>query len=76
MIGLFAIVPVSVLLGITFLVLVGVHKVEHGILRTFGATIAILLLISTFLAAACSVYTATTGMCPMKKMTGKCKFAK
>ena len=76
MMGLFSIVPVAVLLSITFLVLAAVEKTEKGILRTFGAAIAILVVISAILVAMCSVNAATTGECPMTKKMSKCSRVK
>ena len=80
MMGLLAIVPVSVVLGITFLVFVGISKTEKGTLRTFGVGVAVLLVISTILMASMVSHKASKGgryhmkkMMRMKKACGLLK---
>ena len=72
MTGAFAIFPVSVLLALSFVVVYLMQKTK-GVIRLFGAIVAILLWIS----AALATYTAVSGTCPiMKKMGRMCKYGK
>jgi len=63
--GLLAIVPVTILLTISFFVLVTLRKNEAGALKVFGYVIAALLWVSAFMVLGTGLYTLSTGRCPM-----------
>ncbi|MBF0522578.1 MAG: hypothetical protein HQL24_05925 [Candidatus Omnitrophica bacterium] len=82
LIGLFAIVPISVLLTISFFVLFAVRKVEiHG-LKAFGYVVSALLWMAALLLFSGGIYMLSTGHHPMsgmmKEMMGssKCEMRK
>jgi len=66
--GLFAIVPASLVLTVSFFVLLALRKVESNVLKAFGYVIAALLWVSALLVFSSGVYTLSTGKCPMQKM--------
>lgn len=66
--GLFALVPTTLLLTVSFFVLVVLRKVESQVLRVFGYVVAALLWLTALLAFSAGIYTLSTGHCPMKEM--------
>jgi hypothetical protein len=74
--GLFALIPMTVLLTISFFVLFALRKVETQGLKAFGQVIAVLLWIGALLIFSLGVYTVRTGRHPMMSMMQemmKCK---
>jgi len=63
--GLFALVPVAVLLTISFFVLLVLRKIEDSGLRIFGYVVATLLWIAAALVFMVGVYTFSSGQAPM-----------
>jgi len=63
--GLFAVIPATVLLTLSFFVLFAVSKVEKPRLKVFGYTIAALLWLVAFLVFSTGIYMAVS-CCPMK----------
>ena len=66
MMGAFSIIPVSVVLAISFIVIVLLEKTK-GVVRLFGLIVVVLL----FTSAVLSTYTLATGKCSMRKMMKK-----
>lgn len=66
--GLFAIVPTTLVLTVSFFVLFALRKIESNILKSFGYVIAALLWVSALLVFSSGVYTLSTGKCPTQKM--------
>jgi hypothetical protein len=66
--GLFAIVPTTLVLTVSFFVLFTLRKVESNVLKSFGYIVAALLWVSALLLFSSGVYTLSTGKCPMQKM--------
>ncbi len=65
LIGLFAIIPATVLLTISFFVLFALRKVEVQGLKAFGYVIAGLLWVGVLLVLSLGLYTLSTGRCAM-----------
>ena len=63
--GLAVVVPVTILLTVSFFVLFSLRKVEGVALKAFGYVIAALLWLSALLALSGGIYTLSTGRCPM-----------
>ena len=74
--GLFAVIPATVLLTISFFVLFTISKVEKRKLKVFGYTIVALLWLVAFSVFSTGIYMAFSGRplkgCPMQQMM-KCK---
>jgi hypothetical protein len=68
LIGTFAILPASILLTISFFVLVVLRKTEGSGLKAFGYVVAALLWASTLLVFSMGIYVLSTGRHPMMKM--------
>lgn len=68
LIGLFAIIPTTMLLAVSFFVLFTARKAEQQELKIFGIVIAVLLWISAALVFSSGFYTIATGRCPVMKM--------
>jgi len=72
LVGLFAIIPATVLLTISFFVLFALRKTETQGLRAFGYVIAALLWVGVLLILSLGLYTISTGrypmLCPMQAM--------
>jgi hypothetical protein len=66
--GLFALIPTTVLLTISFFVLFANSKVEMQGLKSFGRVIAVLLWISAALVFSVGAFVIATGQHPMKLM--------
>ncbi|MFA5145720.1 MAG: hypothetical protein WC723_06985 [Candidatus Omnitrophota bacterium] len=66
--GLFAIVPATLFLTISFFVLFAVRKLESPPLKAFGYVLAVLLWISSALVLGTGVYAMSSGRCPMMDM--------
>jgi len=66
--GLFAIIPASVLLTISYFVLAANKRQEEGNLKAFGYVTAILLWIAASLVLLAGSYTVITGKHPMQIM--------
>jgi hypothetical protein len=65
LIGLAAVVPISILLTISFFVLFSLRKLEAGALKAFGFVIAALRWLSALGVLSAGVYTLATGRCPL-----------
>jgi hypothetical protein len=59
--GLFSVVPTTVLLTVSFFVLVVMRKIEESFLKNFGRLIVFLLWVSATLTFSTGVYTMITG---------------
>ncbi len=66
--GLFAIIPIAILLTISFFVLFTLRKIETQRLKAFGYVIAALLWVAALLVFSLGVYTVSTGRHPMMIM--------
>jgi hypothetical protein len=66
--GLFAVIPVSMLLAVSFFILFAVRKAEAQSLKAFGYVVAGLLWCAALLVFSAGIYTISTGGCPMQKM--------
>ncbi len=66
--GLFSIIPTTILLTISFFVIFTLNKVNSKQLRNFGMAIVVLLWISAGLIFCLGIYTIVTGEHPMMKM--------
>jgi len=66
--GALAILPTTVLLTISFFVLVVLRKIEKEGLKAFGYVVAALLWISALLVFSMGIYVLSTGRHPMMKM--------
>lgn len=70
--GLFAIIPATVLLTLSFFVLLSLRNLRKGELKTFGYSVAVLLWISAALVFGAGVYKMAVGrpmgICPKMKM--------
>ena len=77
LIGLFAIIPATVLLTISFFVLFALRKAETQGLKAFGYVIAALLWVGVLLVGSSGIYVISTGRfpiaCPMREMMMKGK---
>jgi len=65
LIGLFAIIPTTVLLTISFFVLYTLRKPDTQGLKAFGYVIAALLWLSALLVFSAGIYTLSTGKHPL-----------
>jgi hypothetical protein len=63
--GLFAVIPIALLLTVSFFVLLSLRKVEQQGLKAFGYVIAALLWLGAVLVFSAGVYTISTGRHPM-----------
>jgi len=74
LVGLFAIIPATLLLTVSFFVLFTLRKIEAQGLKAFGYVIASLLWVGALLVFSAGVYTISTGrppmVCMMQKMMG------
>jgi len=68
LLGLFAIIPTTLLLALSFFVLFTNRKVENEGLKTFGYVIAVLLWIAAALVFSAGIYILATGQHPMAQM--------
>jgi hypothetical protein len=68
LIGVFALIPTTVLLTISFFVLFTLRKVDLEGLKAFGYVVAALLWISAAIIFGAGVYTMATGRHPMIPM--------
>ncbi len=68
LVGLFAIIPTTLLLAISFFVLHILRKTDTYVLKIFGYVIAALLWLSALLVFSAGIYTVSTGRHPMKCM--------
>jgi Cu/Ag efflux pump CusA len=66
--GMFAIIPATMILTVSFFVLFALRKVESNVLKAFGYVVAAMLWVSVLLISSAGVYTLATGRCPMQKM--------
>jgi hypothetical protein len=66
--GLFSIIPVTILLTVSFFVLFVLNKITSKTLRGFGVAIVILLWLSASLVLSLGIYTVATGQHPMMQM--------
>lgn len=70
--GLFAIIPVTILLTVSFFVLFTLGKVTSKGIRNLGICVAILLWISALLVSSLGIYTLVTGKHPMMQIMKHC----
>lgn len=68
LIGLFAIIPATVLLTISFFVLFTLRAIKENALKVFGYVIVALLWAAALLVFSSGIYTVSTGKCLMKPM--------
>ncbi len=68
LIGLFAIIPATVLLTISFFVLFTLRAIKENALKVFGYVIVALLWAAALLTFSSGIYTVSTGKCLMKPM--------
>lgn len=69
--GLFAIIPTTVLLTISFFVLYTLRRTDTQGLKAFGYVIAALLWLSALLLFSAGIYTVSTGRPPVQCMMQK-----
>ena len=62
--GVLAVLPASILLTISFFVLILLRKIEGNGLKAFGYVVAALLWVSTFLVFSMGIYVLSTGRHP------------
>lgn len=68
--GVLAIAPATVLLSISFFVLVVVSRIKEEGLKSFGRIVAMLLWVAAVIVFVAGLYTISTGSCPMVDMMG------
>jgi hypothetical protein len=74
LLGVYALIPTTMLLVVSFFVLFSLRKVEKEALKGFGYVLAALLWVSALLVFSAGIYTVSTGRCPlMKGMKGMMK---
>jgi hypothetical protein len=73
LIGMLAILPATILLTISFFVLVMMRKIEGQGLKAFGYVVAALLWACALLVFSVGVYVLSTGRHPMMRMMGDMK---
>jgi hypothetical protein len=66
--GFFAIIPVTILLTISFFVLFTLRKIDNQGLKAFGYVVAALLWVAALLVFSVGIYTISTGRHPMLHM--------
>ena len=71
--GLAALIPTTILLTISFFVLVVISKIEKQGLKAFGYVVAALLWAASLLVFSAGIYTLATGRCPMMEMMMRAK---
>jgi len=71
LLGLGMIVPLSIILTVSFFVLFALRKVDASGLKAFGFVVAALLWLSALLVFSGGIYTLSTGRCPI--MVGICQ---
>ncbi|MDD5005174.1 MAG: hypothetical protein PHS93_01560 [Candidatus Omnitrophica bacterium] len=64
--GIFTVIPATVLLAISFFVLLTVYKLKKGGLKVFGQVIAVLLWLAAALVFSVGMYSVLVGRCPMR----------
>ena len=70
--GVFAIIPVTMILTVSFFVMAVARKIEDKALQSFGRIIVLLLRVSATMMFAAGLYTISSGRCPLVKKLGKC----
>lgn len=68
LLGLFAIIPISLLLTVSFFVLISVKNVQSKALKTFGYVVTALLWAAAIAAFSIGIYVIITGKHPMIEM--------
>lgn len=63
--GLFTVIPVAILLAVSFFVLVVVRKVDAEPLKAFGYVIAVILWVAVLLIMSLGIYEVSTGKHPV-----------
>ena len=71
LLGLVAIIPISMLLTVSFFVLFAVRKVETKTLKTFGHVVAALLWVAATVVFLIGLYVVITGKHPLMQMKGQ-----
>lgn len=72
-VGLFTIIPTTLLLTVSFFVLFALRKMETNGLKTFGYVVVVLLWISSVLVFSAGIYTISTGRHPLMSMMHRMK---
>jgi hypothetical protein len=68
MLGMFALVPTTILLTVSFFVLFALKQVEEKVLKTFGLVVAVLLWVSAALVFSAGIFAISSGCGPWGKM--------
>jgi glucan phosphoethanolaminetransferase (alkaline phosphatase superfamily) len=68
LLGLFALIPITVLLSISFFILLVLNTIKSEGLKILGYCLAVLLWVSAALVFSAGIYTISTGRNPMKCM--------
>jgi len=68
LLGLFAIIPASLLLTVSFFVLFTISKEKSEGLKAFGYIVAVLLWVATAIVVSAGIYMIITGKHPMMQM--------
>ena len=68
LVGFLAIVPATILLTISFFVLLALRKIEAQGLKAFGYVVASLLWVGALMIFSLGIYTVSTGRHPMMSM--------
>jgi hypothetical protein len=71
--GVFALIPTTILLTVSFFVLLAIGRLQEKTLKAFGYVVAALLWLSAFLVISAGIYTFSTGRCLMTQMMMKQK---
>ena len=69
--GLGALIPATLLLTVSFFVLLAARKIEDNFLKSFGQLLVVLLWAGALFVSLVGVYTLVTGKCPMIRMMEK-----
>jgi hypothetical protein len=73
LLGLFAIIPTTLLMTVSFFVLFAIRKIEEQGLKTFGYVIIGLLWFAAFLVFSLGVYAVSSGRHPIMEMMKQSK---
>jgi len=66
--GFFAVIPASILLTLSFFVLIALRKVEEKAVKTLGNIALVFLLAAATLVVLAGAHTLLTGKCPIMQM--------
>jgi hypothetical protein len=70
--GIFAIIPMTMILAVSFFVMAVARRAEDKGLQSFGRIVVLLLWLSATMVFATGLYGISSGRCPLVKKLGKC----